>query len=319
PCLRSSFRHGRNRDLELAEHRLDALEVACLGRSVGSGRDDDRVLPVAPDQDQRDAGRLADATNAAQVDASVTKQRRRLVRERIVADCADEAYVRTEPGRGQRLVRALAAGNTLEGRVGERLPRPRQPLRSRDEVEVDRPDDRDARVRRQGRADPRARARAGSRVDRRGRPRATSGRARIRPPPPPANPRAPARARPARDTPAPRARGRSSRLPARAPSPTPAARPAPARRTTSGPRPAPARARASTARADARGRRARSRRARPRGAAPPGARPAWTDRPRRAPSARAAGRRRAQPPRTRRAARSAGGRSPPPPPSRRGR
>src|SRR4029453_16385763 len=53
----------------------------------------------------------------------------------------------TEQRGGERLVRPLAAGNAPEGRIGQRLPRPRQPLTARDEVEVDRPYDLDLRCR----------------------------------------------------------------------------------------------------------------------------------------------------------------------------
>ena len=65
----------------------------------------------------------------------------RLVGERVDADRADHPHVRAEPRRGDGLVRALAAGEALERRAGDRLPGPRQPLDARDEVEVDRPDD----------------------------------------------------------------------------------------------------------------------------------------------------------------------------------
>ena len=52
---------------------------------------------------------------------------------------------RAEPGAGDGLVRALAALDAGERRAGDGLPRPRQPLDPRDEVEVDAADDGDAR------------------------------------------------------------------------------------------------------------------------------------------------------------------------------
>ena len=51
----------------------------------------------------------------------------------------------SEPRARDRLVRPLAAPHAGEGRVGDGLSRPRQPLDVRDEVEVDRPDDGDRR------------------------------------------------------------------------------------------------------------------------------------------------------------------------------
>ena len=67
--------------------------------------------------------------------------------EVVVADGADEADLGAEPGRGDRLVGALAARDAVELGARERLPRPRQPRDGGDEVEVDRADDRDARQR----------------------------------------------------------------------------------------------------------------------------------------------------------------------------
>ena len=47
----------------------------------------------------------------------------------VVADTADHPHVRAEPSGGNGLVRALAARDSLEHRAGDRLSRPRQPLR----------------------------------------------------------------------------------------------------------------------------------------------------------------------------------------------
>ena len=59
-----------------------------------------------------------------------------------MADAADEPDVRAEPCGGDRLIRALAAGNPLEGGATDRLAGTRQSFDASDEVEIDRADDR---------------------------------------------------------------------------------------------------------------------------------------------------------------------------------
>ena len=76
-----------------------------------------------------------------ELDAGVVKADERFIGERVVADRADHPHARTEPRGRDRLVRALPARHAQEVVTGERLPRPRQPLDARDEVEVDRADD----------------------------------------------------------------------------------------------------------------------------------------------------------------------------------
>ena len=99
--------------------------------------------PSLADDDQRDTGRLVHAADAVEVDAALFEQRQRLVGERVVADRTDHRHARAELRGRQCLVRALSARDALEGRARERLPRPREPLAAGDQVEVDRPDDRD--------------------------------------------------------------------------------------------------------------------------------------------------------------------------------
>ena len=92
---------------------------------------------------------------------------------------------------------------------------------------------------------------------------------------------------------------RPSRLHGRGPAASRRAQRGRVRRTTSGLRRGPPRAPAGSGRAAPRARRAQSRRGPPRGGAQPGAGRASTGRPRRAPSARAAGKTRARRPRRR--------------------
>ena len=58
--------------------------------------------------------------------------------ERVLADGADHPHLCAEPGGRDGLVRTLAAREALEARVGNGFAGLRQPLATRDEVEVDR-------------------------------------------------------------------------------------------------------------------------------------------------------------------------------------
>src|SRR6202035_512218 len=66
--------------------------------------------------------------------------------EIVAADPPDEADLRAEPRRRDRLVRALPPGMALKRGPGQRLAGPWQPLGPRDEVDVGRADDGDPRL-----------------------------------------------------------------------------------------------------------------------------------------------------------------------------
>src|SRR5205085_8169244 len=89
---------------------------------VCAGHDDDLVLAVVRDQDQRDPGRIAVPPKALEVDTVFGERGGERLAEAVVAQRAEEAHVRTEPGRGDRLVRALAAGRVDQPRPPQRLP-----------------------------------------------------------------------------------------------------------------------------------------------------------------------------------------------------
>jgi len=67
----------------------------------------------------------------------------RLPPEGVIPDGPDEHDRRTEAGRRDRLVAALAAMVPRERPAGDRLARPRKPLDGDDQVDVDRSDDDD--------------------------------------------------------------------------------------------------------------------------------------------------------------------------------
>ncbi len=132
--------HGLVRDLELRQHGVARRQLEVLQLGVRAGRDRDLVLAARVDEDQRDAGRSLDARGG---ERQPLFGRQRLVGEDVRPDRADERHLRPEPRAGDGLVRALAALDARKRGVGDRLPRPRQPLDAGDEVEVDAADDGD--------------------------------------------------------------------------------------------------------------------------------------------------------------------------------
>src|SRR5439155_11163958 len=95
---------------------------------------------VVVDDDQRHAAFAGVAYDGARVDALVDE---RPQDEIVGADAADEARHRAEAGAGGCLVRALAAWDPPQRRLGDRLARPWQPRAARDEVDVGGADDSD--------------------------------------------------------------------------------------------------------------------------------------------------------------------------------
>ena len=118
------------RDLELREHRVRALDVHVFRAQarVRAGRDDDLVLAVGRHEDERHAGARVDRPDRGGIDAGGLHRREGVAPEVIVPDGADERHVGAEPRGRHRLVRALAARHGLEVGVRQRLARPRQPL-----------------------------------------------------------------------------------------------------------------------------------------------------------------------------------------------
>ena len=133
-----------DRDLELAEHcvRRRRPSVASAA-ALAPGATTIWFSPSSPTTISATPVGSSTPRTPCEVDAALFEQRQRLVGERIVARPRRPSHARAEPRGRQCLVRPLAARDALEGRVGQRLPRPREPLAARDEVEVDRPDDRD--------------------------------------------------------------------------------------------------------------------------------------------------------------------------------
>ncbi len=100
---------GVERDLELGEHHPCRRDRVDDDRAVGAGDDDDRVLAVVTDRDQRPAAReTVDDADPGVVDPvvlqHVTQQRRRV----IGAERSQEGGGGAGPGGGDRLVEALA-------------------------------------------------------------------------------------------------------------------------------------------------------------------------------------------------------------------
>src|SRR2546429_1752462 len=128
------------RDLELAEHGVGVLDVDVLRLQleVRARRDDDLVLAVGVDCDERDSRRSFDALQPVETDAGTLELHESERRELVVADAGDQLHLRSEARRRHRLVRALAALDAGERRARHGLARARQTLRAGDEVDVDR-------------------------------------------------------------------------------------------------------------------------------------------------------------------------------------
>ena len=125
-------------DLELAEDVSRRGEVTDF--AVRARDDDNLILAVARDEDDRDAGWRTNLAHG-QLDSGLLQAGECIGGVGVPAHTADHAHRRAEPRRGDRLVRALAARDAVDGRTGEGLPGAWQALDLRNEIEVDRPDD----------------------------------------------------------------------------------------------------------------------------------------------------------------------------------
>jgi hypothetical protein len=104
-----------------------------VSRRLAPGRDHDHVLPARIDENQRDAAFALITHHTAGVDPLALE---RSEHEFVPAYPADEPHPGAEPRGRYRLIRALAARDPLEHRVGHRLTGTRQPLAARDQVDV---------------------------------------------------------------------------------------------------------------------------------------------------------------------------------------
>ena len=102
-------------DIELAENGvgLPHLHPGSREICIRAGRDDDLVLAVVRDEDQRDARmgvRVVDRADPLQVDAGFLESGEGLVGKIVDGDHAREADGGAEPGRGDGLVRPFPPG-----------------------------------------------------------------------------------------------------------------------------------------------------------------------------------------------------------------
>ena len=133
-------------DLLLTQDRVGRCQVEAADERVCPRRDDDRRLSLRIDGDQRNPRRLVDLAEIER-DPGLTQARQSLSGERIPPDGCHHADICAEPGARDGLVGALASREPFERRPGDGLAGARKHLAARDEVEVDRPDDRDPRSR----------------------------------------------------------------------------------------------------------------------------------------------------------------------------
>ena len=135
--------HDVVRHLELAEHGAAAATTGLDG-GVRARDDDDLVLPVVGDEDEGDPGRRR--RGRARGRRRRSQPRERLLGERVGPrrrrPCEPWRRAARRPRPGSRPCRR----EPLERGAGDRLSGPRQAFDARDEVEVDRPDDRELDV-----------------------------------------------------------------------------------------------------------------------------------------------------------------------------
>ena len=128
---------------QFAAAQIGVDHVSPDQRAVGAGHHGDHVLAVGADEDQRRTGRGMGPGDARQIDAASLQQRERLVGEGVLADRTDHPRLGAGAGRGQRLVRALAARGGGEAVAGNGLAGTRKTLHGGDEIEIDGPYDSD--------------------------------------------------------------------------------------------------------------------------------------------------------------------------------
>ena len=107
-------RDRRQRNLELADgdialRQLRIRDVISADQRIAAGNDDDRVVRLRHRDDGGAGMRLGRLADGAEIDALIAEERPQLSPERILAQPADQRGLGTEPRRGDRLVRTLAA------------------------------------------------------------------------------------------------------------------------------------------------------------------------------------------------------------------
>ena len=112
-------------DLQLADEgvRLSDLDAIRIEGMVGAGHDDDLGLPLLVDEDQRQPSRASNHLSAGQIDVRLAKLFHCEASEVVVSNRPDEPHIGAETRGGHRLVRALPAGDVVEARARDRLPR----------------------------------------------------------------------------------------------------------------------------------------------------------------------------------------------------
>jgi hypothetical protein len=142
PGRRGGVRHRRQGHLQLAEQHVGGGDRGAVGLveasqlPVGAGRDDDEVLRLRVDRDQRDARGSGHGAQPVEADPGRPQALPELAAERVVADRTDERAARPGPGRRDRLVGALAAGHRAERSTEDGLAGPGQRLRGDHQVQV---------------------------------------------------------------------------------------------------------------------------------------------------------------------------------------
>ncbi|KLD74197.1 hypothetical protein Y886_33930 [Xanthomonas hyacinthi DSM 19077] len=139
-------------NFQLDQHRIGTtndvaggLDLGGRDATVSGGHHDDAVLATGDRDRCRAAADPVNPRHVGHVDAFGHEAIVKLFAESVVADATDHRHRGTETRGGDRLVRALAAGDGEETVAGQRFARAGKARRERDQVHIDASDDDDSR------------------------------------------------------------------------------------------------------------------------------------------------------------------------------
>jgi hypothetical protein len=133
-------------DAGAANHVQMFFDVAGRDVSVCAGDDDDYVFAVRGGDDLGDTGGSGFDFDGGGVYASGFEIGAEFAAERIVAKFSDHADLRAEPGGGEGLIGAFAAGERSETGAGQGFAGKRNPEGNRDKIEIDASNDDEALI-----------------------------------------------------------------------------------------------------------------------------------------------------------------------------
>ena len=147
PSGRERGVHGIDGSLALREHdrgiRMPDHRLACLrwrDRVIGTGHDDDAIAPLSIDLDECGAAWAVRDVHVPIVDALLVQDGAQPRPRVVLTDGPDEVHRGSEPRCGDRLIQALATGESLERGADHGFARVGKACEADDQVEIQTPD-----------------------------------------------------------------------------------------------------------------------------------------------------------------------------------